>query len=289
MEVIHVNNHDRNSHLSIGEPCVMALGFFDGVHLGHQQVINTAKRVADEKQLPLVCMSFYPHPKEVLTKGRKTVQYLMPMADKQRVLRKLGVTKFYIVQFDPKFASLSPKQFVHKYLLDFGVTHVVAGFDFTYGCRGEGHMDRMKDDADNMLEVIKVKKVELEGEKISSTLIRKVICSGRVEELHRYLGNHYQIEGKVFASNGAAMVQVKPGYLLPAPGMYEVTISNRKKTWKQEAFVIHEQGTCRLHLSENSSLVVRQTIRIGWIKRLQPEVVIPLEYSSRKVHSEIVS
>src|SRR5690606_14278257 len=108
-----------------------------------------AKQIANEKKLTLACMSFFPHPKEVLKKGKEPVQYLMPMAQKQRVLKEMGVEKFYIIQFDPEFASLTPKQFVKKYLLDYGVKYVVAGFDYTYGCFGEGHMDRMREDSEN--------------------------------------------------------------------------------------------------------------------------------------------
>ena len=141
MKVVHVTNSNRDAFLSEVEPCVIALGFFDGVHLGHQAVIKAAKRAADEKKLPLVIMSFFPHPKEVLSNGKKIVSYLMPLADKQKKFKQLGVQTFCMVQFDSEFAALTPKQFVQNYLFDFGAQQIVAGFDFTYGCRGEGNMD----------------------------------------------------------------------------------------------------------------------------------------------------
>jgi riboflavin kinase/FMN adenylyltransferase len=276
LEVIYVNNNNRESYLSKNEPCVIALGFFDGVHLGHQQVIKTAKRVADENQLMLACMTFFPHPKEVLKKEKKAVQYLMPIAEKQRILRELGIKKFYIVQFDPEFASLTPKQFVKKYLIDFGVKYVVAGFDFTYGSYGEGHMDRMKDDSNDMLGVIKVEKVEFDGEKISSTLIRKLICSGKMELIPRYLGKDYQIEGKVSLKEEKVEVIVEAYYLLPPPGVYIVTVSNGKEAWKQEALVAHEAN--KLILSSNHrSLADTQYVYVGWVKRLPPAMFTPLE------------
>ncbi|PLR79933.1 hypothetical protein CVD25_22645 [Bacillus canaveralius] len=269
MEVIYVNNSNRDTHISNSEPCVIALGFFDGLHLGHQQVIKIAKRVAEEKKVLLGCMSFFPHPKEVLQKGSKKFQYLMPIAEKQKILKEMGVEKFYIVEFERDFASLSPEQFVHKYLLDFGVKNVVAGFDFRYGSDGRGHMDRMKDDSNGLLGAIKVGKVEFQGEKISSTLIRRTILSGKMEIIPRYLGSHYQIEGEVSLNKTTAEIKVKPHFLLPAPGVYEVIISNGKETWEQVVVVAKEQMKFSRSPMTNSLLMDKQTVRIEWVKSLQ--------------------
>jgi riboflavin kinase/FMN adenylyltransferase len=268
LEIIYVNNENRESHLAEVEPCVMSLGFFDGVHLGHQQVIHTAKKAARENQLTLACMTFFPHPKEVLSKGNEKVEYLMPMVEKQRVLRQQGVEKFYIVQFDPEFASLSPGQFVHKYLLDYGAKYVVAGFDFTYGSRGAGNMARMKTDANNLLETISVEKVEFNGEKISSTLIRKLISTGKLERIHHYLGEHYQMQGKMRLTSKTAEFIAESHYLIPASGVYEVAVTNGRQTWKLEALVEDEQVKLFLDMPKST-----QIIRIVWLKRLSSKLV----------------
>ena len=144
LEFIHVTSNNREQTLLRSKPCVVALGFFDGVHIGHQQVIKEAKRAAVEQELPLVIMSFFPHPKEVLSNGEKVIPYLMPMNDKRRIFEELGVNCFYLIQFNKEFARLSPKEFVQTYLLEFGAKQVAAGFDFTYGHRGEGNMDTLK-------------------------------------------------------------------------------------------------------------------------------------------------
>lgn len=279
MKVIHVTNSNRDTFLSEAEPCVMALGFFDGVHLGHQEVIKVAKRAADAKRLPLIIMSFFPHPKEVLSHGKKVVPYLMPLLDKQKKFKELGVQTFYLVHFDAEFASLSPKQFVRNYLLDFGAEQIVAGFDFTYGCQGEGNLDRMKSDSDGRLESIKVEKVEIKGEKISSTLIRNLICSGKVEEIPHYLGELYQIEGSISLNNQSADVVGHPYYLLPASGIYEVTITNDKQKWKDKALIL--SGQIKLMYSERKRcpLEENETIRIYWERRLPNGWSTPLDSS----------
>lgn len=277
MEVIYVNKSNRHSFLAECEPKVIALGFFDGVHLGHQQVINEAIKIADEKKLQLACMSFFPHPKEVLKRDKKKIQYLMPMIAKQRILKKLGVQKFYIVEFDQDFASLTPEQFVQKYLLDFGVKFAVAGFDFTYGQFGEGNMDRIKADSNHIIEGIKVKKVEINGEKISSTLIRKLISTGKMDIVHRFLGENYQIKGKVFSNKKSVEVVPSPYYLLPPPGVYEVNVSKGDET-DDQVVLITQDATKIIFPAHSKQLLENQDeIDIIWIKRLSPGLFTILE------------
>ena len=268
MEVIYVNKSNRHMFLQGNEPTVIALGFFDGVHTGHQQVIKKAKKIADEKQLQLACMTFFPHPKEILNKDNKKVQYLMPMTAKRRVLKKLGVKKFYIIQFDEEFASLTPEQFVQKYLIDFGVKYAVAGFDFNYGQFGKGNMDRIEEDSNHLIKGIKVEKVEHDGEKISSTLIRKLISSGKMDIIHRYLGQHYQIQGKIQSNKNSVEVVANPYYLLPPPGVYKVSVLYGDNIINQVVLVT--QGVPRIIFSNrnNSLFMDQQDVYIEWIKRL---------------------
>lgn len=271
LKVIQLTSSNREFNLYEANPCVMALGFFDGVHLGHQEVINKAKAAAVKRNLPLVVMSFFPHPKEVISKGNKMFPYLMPMDEKQKKLEKLGVQIFYLVHFDREFAALSPEKFVENYLLDFGAELVVAGFDFTYGRYGDGNMDRMKADAKGLLNVIKVGKMEYEGEKISSTMIRNLICSGKVEQIPSFLGELYQIEGTVFWNNEDVDVYIRPNYLLPSSGIYHVTVSNGYKTCSQEALV--RNGKLKLLISKkrNFSFSNHEVIRIYWRRKLTKE------------------
>ncbi|WP_078429327.1 adenylyltransferase/cytidyltransferase family protein [Alkalihalobacterium alkalinitrilicum] len=268
METIQISTSNRHLKITNAKPCVMALGFFDGVHIGHQQVIKEAKRIADEKKLPLCMMSFFPHPKEVLSNGRKIVPYLMPISDKQRIFSELGADTFYIIEFNREFASLSPKEFVQKYLLDFKVELAVAGFDFTYGRSGEGNMDRMKDDSNGQITGIKVTKIEFNGEKISSTLIRSLLFSGEVEKIPDYLGSYYQIEGKVTILSSYGELYVNPYYLLPPSGIYEVTVCSKQMNTKLVA-VVNDEKLKLINLSGKLlSFKHNEVVRIQWNKRL---------------------
>ena len=92
-------------------PNVMALGCFDGLHHGHCTVIHTAFQKAQEKKAELAVMSFFPHPKTVISNGKVHVHTLMPLAEKEDRLRKMGVDTFYIVEFDKEFAALTFEEY----------------------------------------------------------------------------------------------------------------------------------------------------------------------------------
>lgn len=259
---------NRQKTLLTAKPCVMALGFFDGVHLGHQQVLKEAKRVAEEQELPFVIMSFFPHPKEVLSNGKRIFPYLMPINDKRRIFEDLGADCFYLIQFDREFAGLSPREFVQTYLLHLGAKQVVAGFDFSYGYQGKGNLNTIKNDSDGKIEGINVDKIEWEGEKISSTTIRNMVLSGEMEKIPPYLGSDYQTEGRVMFRNNNTEIRLLRHYLLPAQGFYEVTLNHHQELLTQIASVY--DGTITLFSSQGqgSPLNEWQTIRLSWKKRL---------------------
>jgi cytidyltransferase-like protein len=237
METIYLNPENLADYQQKASLSVMALGFFDGIHNGHREVIKTAFQKAKERNLSLSVMSFFPHPKTVLSNGKTQVDYLMPVSDKEKIFRELGVDIFYIVEFDREFASLSPEKFAAKYLVDLGVVHAVAGFDYTYGFRGDGNMDRLKSDSGGILEVTKVEKVEYQGEKISSTCIREKLASGNIEDLPVFLGRLYEVRCEW---NGTSLT-VRPHYTLPAPGKYVVTVRGANQSQVLEMIVTEEK------------------------------------------------
>ncbi|MEH7177493.1 FAD synthetase family protein [Neobacillus vireti] len=268
MEFIHVTSNNREQTLLRTKPCVIALGFFDGVHLGHQQVIKEAKRVAVEQELPFVIMSFFPHPKEVLSNGKKIIPYLMPLTDKRRIFEELGADSFYLIQFTKAFAGLSPREFVQTYLLGFGAKQVVAGFDFTYGHRGEGNMDTINRDSDGKIEGIKVNKIEWEGEKISSSLIRNLVLTGEMERIASYLGNDYQCDGRINFRKKHVEAVLHPDYLMPASGWYEVTVSLHQETTTQIAVVREGRLTLLSPQGQVFPFYAGETVRLSWKKAL---------------------
>lgn len=213
-------------------PISMALGYFDGVHLGHQKVILEAKKQADQKGLRSAVMTFDPHPSVVLGKNEKHVQYITPLAEKINLIEELGIDYLFIVHFTAEFANLLPQEFIDQYVIELNVKHVVAGFDFSYGRMGKGTMEILPFHSREKFTFTIVEKFTSGDEKVSSTRIRQYIKNGRTTELPELLGRFYSTAGIVVHGDKrgrtigfpTANVDTLDEYILPPLGVYAVKI-----------------------------------------------------------------
>lgn len=229
MKIIQVNEHNLAIVQENSERCVMALGFFDGVHKGHQQVILAAKEEAKKANLKLAVMSFFPHPKTVFS--NEEIDYLMPMEQKAERFKRLGVDLFYLIDFTKSFAALAPKQFIEQYIVGLNVQQAVAGYDYTYGKKGAGTIDDICAHSNNRVNITKVEKIALYGEKVSSTCIRTKLRNGKVEEVTALLGRPYEVKYD-------EKIGVLPYYTLPEPGRYYVTVLYDRRAISQVMYVL---------------------------------------------------
>ncbi|KIH70647.1 MULTISPECIES: FAD synthetase family protein [Salinicoccus] len=264
MEIIHLNEENLESWQNRSRRNVIALGFFDGVHKGHQKVIGTAAEAAEKAGAALDVMSFFPHPKTVLSNGKKQVEYLMPLEEKARILEGMGVDRLYIVKFTKAFASLAPEDYVAEYLSKFDTIHAVAGYDFSYGFRGEGTIDRLYADSGFRITTSKVEKVEHTGEKISSTRIRTAILDGKVSELYQMLGRRY----RTCAECSDGHLSLKDYYMLPQDGIYDVIIDNGVSRYRTQIYVDSAQQ--RITFTKHCLMdhINQQEIAITWERRV---------------------
>lgn len=232
MELIKLN-HPHEYKREDFPALAMALGYFDGVHLGHQQVIKEAKKVAEAKGLKSAVMTFDPHPSVVLGKSVQHIEYITPLDDKTRLIEDMGVDYLFIVNFSIVFSSLLPQEFVDQYIIGLNVHHVVAGFDYSYGKMGKGNMETIQFHSRGKFDFTVVSKLSAqEEEKVSSTLIRTFLRDGKVEEMPALLGRFYTTKGTVI--NGerrgrtigfpTANVRMEDLYILPPTGVYAVKI-----------------------------------------------------------------
>lgn len=221
-----------SNDLSIeNEPIALALGFFDGLHLGHQQVIDTMIEIAEEKGLKKAVMTFDPHPSVVLNPKMRRTTYITPLKEKEEMLKAKGIDYLFVVNFSSDFAALSPDTFVKEYLISNNVKEVIAGFDFSYGQYGKGSITTLKTyDEFNTTKVLPINENE---EKISTTKIRELLLSDKLEEANKILGRPYQINGVVVQGEkrgrtiGFRTANIEPSgpFLLPSLGVYAVTMT----------------------------------------------------------------
>jgi|SRR5690625_529539 len=209
---------------------VCAIGFFDGIHLGHQRVIKTAVEYAKKQQRESAVISFHPHPTIVLSNGQKSVEYITPPDNKKRILANLGVDRLYVIKFDKQFSSLRPEQFIDHFIIGLNVQHLVAGFDFTYGFKGAGNMNNIAEFSKGRFTYTTIEKISQADEKVSSTHIRELIAKGNIETVNRLLGRPLETSGTVIKGDQrgrtigypTANIQTYPEALLPKRGVYAV-------------------------------------------------------------------
>ncbi|MGX9135621.1 FAD synthetase family protein [Rummeliibacillus sp. JY-2-4R] len=262
MEIVFLNedNIEQFQHQSSRQ--VLALGYFDGLHIGHRKVIQTAIDQAKIEQIPVSVMSFSPHPKVVLSNGKKQVQQLMTLEAKCEKLAKMGVNRLYLVQFTKSFAKLSPEDFILNYIHGLKVKHIVAGFDFTFGYKGQGTLANIAQYTNVPIQLTEVEKVEFCGEKISSTSIRKRLSEGAVADIQNLLGQHYTIDAYW---NGSELKQ-QFQCMLPAPGSYQVRVTCEQKQLETVVMV-----TTNRHLVVPSRFPseLYGNIRIEWLNNFE--------------------
>lgn len=263
MEIIHLKDTNLQYWQNNSRKNVVALGFFDGVHKGHQHVIETAKAAADEKNVSLDVMSFFPHPKTVLSNGKIVIQYLMTLDEKAKALEAMGVDRFYIVNFTKAFASLAPEEYIEEYLYKFDTVHAVAGFDFTYGFKGAGTIGTLYETSGRRITATEIGKVECHGEKVSSTLIREMILTGRMQKVEELMGRPFTTHTRI--SNGS--FQHRPAFILPESGYYDVMLESRFHKLNCTLYVDNENN----HIGFTDKTLLKhfnnRNIKITWFNK----------------------
>lgn len=170
------------------EDCVATIGNFDGIHIGHQAIIELLKKDAKDMQLPVMLISFEPLPKEFFLK-ETAEKRILNFKQKFQVLQDLNIDIFCLLRFNKEMASLSAKDFIHKILGPLRVRKLIIGEDFRFGKDRQGDIEFLKTEGDLIgLEVNVAPMVYLEGEKVSSSNIRKWLEEGNIVEAEKALG-----------------------------------------------------------------------------------------------------
>ena len=214
---------------------VIALGFFDGVHLGHGALLRRVTEVAREKDAVATAFTFDKHPaSEIL--GRQIPLLSTPEDREQLMERYYGIQEVQIGQFE-RMMRMPWRDFVSEYLQkELGVVHVVAGHDFHFGYRGEGNPTRLQQlCAELGMGCDIIHKVELDGITVSSTYIRTLIAQGETERAMEFLGHPHVFTGEVVHGKQlgrtigfpTANLILPPEIIVPAHGVYATKVVTR--------------------------------------------------------------
>lgn len=286
MQIINIH-HPYDPEKLPQDDVVLALGFFDGVHRGHQEVINTAKKIADEKGLKLAVMTFNHHPAVVFQKiDHKKMKYITTIEQKEERMMRLGVDYLYVIEFTSSFAGLSPQEFVDEYMVGLHAKVVVAGFDYTYGKKDIANMSILPTYAKDRFEIVEVQKLSDREEKVSSTAIRECMKIGDMRAANQLLGYAYETTGVVVHGDkrgrllGFPTANIKaPSYsLLPKVGVYVVKIKVADKWYMGMAqigynitFETNRPMTIEVNILDFSDDIYGEQVSVEWLHFLRGE------------------
>lgn len=224
MKIIELDGKQVNMNDSI----CSAIGFFDGLHIGHMALVEEVKKVAKKKNYKTALMTFDHYPLYVLGKIKEE-KMLTTMDDRIKLLEREGLDYLFIIKFTKDVAALRPQDFIQNYIINNHIQHLVCGFDFRFGNKNSGNIELLKSYQEFDLSVID--EVIYEEKKISSTRIRQSLEIGDVETISILLGRNYCIHGEVIKGRSVGHTLGFPtaninyhSYFLPKRGVYGVRV-----------------------------------------------------------------
>ena len=271
----------------MNDPTVIALGFFDGVHIGHGALLKMAVRRAQERGCRSAAFTFDRSPREFVT--GKPVPLLTTPAERAEIIRThYGVEDVFVAPFDERMMTMPWEAFLSELLVGtYRAAHLVAGHDFRFGHKNEGDVEKLKSYcAAHGLGCDIIPRVELDGVTVSSSHIRTLLESGEAERAKAFLGHPYALSGTVRHGRGIGKAQLFPtvnllpqeGKLLPRYGGYvtrAVLADGRSFTGVTNVGVRPTVGgegvTVETYLLDFSGDLYGQALRVEFHRFLRPE------------------
>lgn len=230
---IRIYNEIPENRGNIKNP-VITIGNFDGVHMGHRKIIETLLQKSKEHSGEPFVLTFSNHPRTVIHPG-SVCRMITTVDEKQNVLFELGVRNIIMLEFTRQIADLTADQFYNELLIGrLGVKEIVIGYDHAFGKNREGNIDYLKKLADKTgILITRVGVEALDGDAVSSTLLRRELDLGNMEKVESLLGRKYTLSGTVIKGAGRGRVMgfptanVMPSSdvkIIPANGVYAVSV-----------------------------------------------------------------
>ena len=182
----------RNTNLE-QLPCVVTIGNFDGVHLGHQALLTEVKKRAHDLKLESAVITFEPNPKDYFSQNKPQTR-ISSLREKIELFNEIKIDRVHIIKFNQEFSKVTANEFISVLFKQLKVKEIVVGEDFCFGRGREGSIKQLS--ASSMKLNIK-NKILMDGKRISSTLIRNLLANDKLDQANKYIGRPYSISGKV--------------------------------------------------------------------------------------------
>lgn len=269
------------------EKIVVALGNFDGIHLGHQRLIGEAVATSRRNNGTSAVLTFDPHPLAVL-RPEMAPPMLLSRESKERIMGQLGVDVLIMLPFTLDFAKLSPGEFIRDILIEqLGVKGIVVGYNYTFGHKGKGTPETLwKYGEEYGYSLNVIPPVKLAGQVVSSTLIRSKLLEGDVTFARKLLGYYPFTEGIVITGDRrgntlgfpTANLEYPEGMVVPCNGVYSVHVEFDGETYlgvanigHKPTFNGHRKTNIEVHLLDFCGDIYGKKIKVNYCRRLRDE------------------
>ncbi|ERJ13685.1 riboflavin biosynthesis protein RibF [Haloplasma contractile] len=269
----------------IEEGISLAVGFFDGLHLAHQELIKKNLDIAKEKGIKSGVLTFHPNPKYVLGKHEEE-SLITPHNLKINLLDLMGVDFLFVIHFDERIIRIPHQSFVESFILPLNVKHVVSGFDFHYGEKGKGTIDTLVKDGNHSFDLTVINELKVNDTKISSSKIREYIQEGNVHKIIEQLGRHYKTEGIVIhgfkrgreLGFPTANIDMFYQYVIPKTGVYIVKVHVLGEDYMgmcnvglNPTFNYKGNKSIEVNILNFEKDIYNEKLEITWLKKIRDE------------------
>lgn len=276
-----------------GHKPAVTIGFFDGVHLGHQEILKVVTQQANEKNTKSLVITFWPHPRIALRNDSENLRFLTTIDEKKKIIKSSGVDGLLIMGFTPELASTSAIDFLKRYLIDtLNVSSIVLGYNHAFGNGGQGNYNLIEEHEEwGKYKAIQLNPVKIKGIEISSSKIRRSIESGNIDFANGMLGRPYALTGiieggqQIGRAIGYPTANIKPNdtlKIIPGEGVYAVWIDYKSNSYPAMLNIGTRptignglNRTIEAHIIGFKHNIYDQEITVRFIQKIRDELKFP--------------
>ena len=267
---------------------IVTIGTFDGVHKGHQIIINRINEIAKKQALESVVLTFDPHPRHVIYPDDQELRLIHTLEEKIEALRKTGVQNLVLHKFTKEFSRTESVNFIRDFLVTkLNMKYMVVGFDHHFGKNRQGTFDNLIELSDAYgFKIEKIKPQNIGEVTISSTKIRNAILEGDCKKANTYLSANFSITGKVVQGNKigssigypTANIEIENQWkILPKNGVYAVKILLKNQQYfgmlnlGNRPSISDDSFAIEVHLFDFNATIYNEELKIEFIQRIRDE------------------
>ena len=268
---------------------IVTIGTFDGVHKGHQVVINRLNDIAKKEGLQSVLLTFHPHPRHVIYPDDQELKLINTIEEKVDLLKYTGLQHLVIHEFSKDFSRINSVNFIRDILVgDLNMKYMVVGFNHHFGKNRQGTFDSLVELSE--LYDFKIEKIDPQNYGdiiISSTKVRAAINEGDFKKVNSFLGSNFYLKGKVVKGNNigrkigfptANISQDNERKILPKNGVYAVKVWLNNKSYfgmlniGNRPTILDDNFVIEVHLFDFDLIIYNQELKIEFIQRIRDEI-----------------